>query len=627
MKFRYLLALLALFICASTATGAVITVHSGESIQSAIDSAHAGDTIEIGSGTYYEHLTIEKPLTLEGVDTGGGKPVIDGQGGDTIIQVRSDCVVIESLEVTRCDTTREGGKRGIHILGNHCTVEDCEISECNIGISCYSECSNTIVKNCVFIDNRIGLVFGGKNHIADGNHFKKAHMILDSAIECYIVNNLMEDDVVGISVYDESNNNYIAGNTIKGNRYAGIWVIESEWGPTSHGNRIFHNNFINNGRTYQAVDDSDNSWDNGAEGNYWSDFSGADVNGDGIYDQPYTRIAGDDYGTTLSLSNDNHPLVSQWQGTETAPDFSNYCSAGNNPNYGKPTEVVVTYTELPLAGPPDPSSPQGTLEIVDIEFRDTGTIYNVYTDAQMGHIQLSEYVREGLKSEETRVVAEGIPFEIVVGAKAVGGDITEPMYVVLTPPNEHTGLYCIERIEEPSTLRNEETGTWRFRVVCLDALVDMAAFDQVEISHFATLCKVPDIFTLGAWGFTHSQTDISEMRSAPVLSIRKTTDLEKTIDETIGNILEEWTYGLYALLEIEGDTINALELLSDAQDLIVKDPKDILGDSTDRTYGRTTLIEAYEKESPVTIPSGKGTPGFGFLLGLIACMLLILRKR
>jgi hypothetical protein len=43
-----------------------------------------------------------------------------------------------------------------------------------------------------------------------------------------------------------------------------------------------------------------NSWDNGAEGNYWNNYNGTDNNGDEIGDTPYI----------IAESNqDNYPLI------------------------------------------------------------------------------------------------------------------------------------------------------------------------------------------------------------------------------------------------------------------------------------------------------------------------------
>jgi len=46
------------------------------SIQAAIDAANQGDIIEVQSGMYYEQINVNKDVTLKGIDTGGGRPLI-----------------------------------------------------------------------------------------------------------------------------------------------------------------------------------------------------------------------------------------------------------------------------------------------------------------------------------------------------------------------------------------------------------------------------------------------------------------------------------------------------------------------------------------------------------------------
>lgn len=112
----------------------------------------------------------------------------------------------------------------------------------------------------------------------------------NSAITGNVITNVMD----GLSLLF-SHNNTIISNTMK-DGYMGLL-----FGCSSGNNLVYHNNFINN--TKQAVTmDSKNTWDNGVEGNYWSDYEGEDLDGDGIGDTPYVID---------EENRDDYPLVKQ----------------------------------------------------------------------------------------------------------------------------------------------------------------------------------------------------------------------------------------------------------------------------------------------------------------------------
>ena len=67
------------------ASAATINVVPGGSIQSAVTSAAAGDTINVAAGTYTEHVTIDKNLTIIGA--GAGATIVDGSKIGTVFKI------------------------------------------------------------------------------------------------------------------------------------------------------------------------------------------------------------------------------------------------------------------------------------------------------------------------------------------------------------------------------------------------------------------------------------------------------------------------------------------------------------------------------------------------------------
>jgi hypothetical protein len=130
-------------------------------------------------------------------------------------------------------------------------------------------------------------------------------------------------------------NNIISGNIIKGPSSCGIfigpggrdnifydnYIVDQGYSPWNNiefcgavifsdnsgvavNNTFYHNVFINN--TMNVRFDSDlvvggNFWDNGIEGNFWSDYNGIDADNDGVGDTPYIINA---------ENNDTYPLMS-----------------------------------------------------------------------------------------------------------------------------------------------------------------------------------------------------------------------------------------------------------------------------------------------------------------------------
>jgi parallel beta-helix repeat protein len=105
---------------------------------------------------------------------------------------------------------------------------------------------------------------------------------------------------MGLSISSAYNNTFFDNDIFSGNYGVFIWQ--------SFNNSIFHNSFLENGSRVLCQDNSTNLWDNGLEGNYWSNYTGVDADSNGIGDTPYIINASNPFITGPTVQ-DNYPLM------------------------------------------------------------------------------------------------------------------------------------------------------------------------------------------------------------------------------------------------------------------------------------------------------------------------------
>jgi len=122
--------------------------HDYKTIQKAVDHANPGETILVSGGTYYEHVIIDKSLTLVGEET--NIPIVDGNKTDRCMIVTADNININGFII-------QNGFCGINVLhGNFATIIGNKMLNNDAGIALCGSHSSTIIGNTL-LDNEIGI--------------------------------------------------------------------------------------------------------------------------------------------------------------------------------------------------------------------------------------------------------------------------------------------------------------------------------------------------------------------------------------------------------------------------------------------------------------------------------------
>jgi len=273
--------LFGLTILASSTARTLYVPDNYASIQEAIDAAQVGDTIKVRAGLYYENLIVYKPITIQGEDR--TSTTIQGDGTSATVWIQANNLVVSGFTIKNAGEYYSSISIGMYWACKNITICENIIKNTVEGItvwwnSSYVTISRNTISGC---DCGIGI---------------------DNSTDNTISGNVLTDNTHAVMM-TYCDNNTITENTFKNNEHSGMD------NDSCYNNTVVRNNFIN---SPVDIDETVNIWDDGSMGNYYSNYGGKDLNGDGIGDLP----------NQIDASNqDNFPLMEPWSLVRTYDAF------------------------------------------------------------------------------------------------------------------------------------------------------------------------------------------------------------------------------------------------------------------------------------------------------------------
>ncbi|MGA7077005.1 MAG: NosD domain-containing protein [Halobacteriota archaeon] len=299
-------------------------------ISKAVAAANPGDVIQVGPGTYVENIVVDKPITI--VSTKGAQATVV-KASDT----SKDVFLLGGTEIRIEGLTITGGYAGVAFgQTSNCMITKCVVNGNVFGVYLAGATSNLVSNNNlnnngfgIYLDGSSGNKLagnsasyekggGGKASLSDGIYMYNSDN--NNVAGCDLSNNnnfgasfyhsrnnnfsnntFSSNAQFGVRLRDGANNNKFSFNTFKANVENGVLIINAS------GNTFYFNNFADEkSHFYTQEGNNINSTKrlnytyngnlfSGFVGNYYSDYVGADSDGNGIGDSSFAR--------------DNYPLV------------------------------------------------------------------------------------------------------------------------------------------------------------------------------------------------------------------------------------------------------------------------------------------------------------------------------
>jgi PKD repeat protein len=373
--------LILLFAFVGSASAQTIEVNPGDNILSKINEAQAGDVLYFNPGTYDINQVLfisDKPLSFIGA--GADKVTFNFIDYNALnfdlsnVETAHD-ILIENISFSS-STTRWVEIRGSDYDSTNVIIRNCKFKGVylssiilnnveysnNVFVNGSSSCGvDNVQGKLILTENQFDNCYcyaGRVNNggVITGNTFTNvtsnyAVSIGKGGNDITFSDNVIShctsaDGYGGLLIEPKSNGNIITGNTFDSNSVGITFNLKS--GKTGTGNKVYHNNFINNivnindgspaGSVQYISSAVKYSYKNesytSSLGNYYNDYTGADADNNGICDTPYAIGSGSDTAPLMGkITVDGNDIIIEALPSTSSPiaDFTATTTSGDAP--------------------------------------------------------------------------------------------------------------------------------------------------------------------------------------------------------------------------------------------------------------------------------------------------------
>ncbi len=262
-------------------------------IQAAVNAANPGDTLLADAGTYNEHVTINRSLTLEGAQHGvdartrsGSESIVNG-GGYSPFYVTANDVTIDGFTIEGADGSQGNvfpGGFGVELAagtsGAHVVNDIIQNNIVGIALTNVSTNDQAVVQHDLFQNNTDSGPAGGTDIYADqftagsggvndvlidSNTFANSSFVTDAWAlgisntgntpfsTITFSNNTVTNHGRGVYFYNTTNSS-VTGNTITGASHYAIGIFGNNGTPASSAITISNNQLNENGSGGAAIE-------------------------------------------------------------------------------------------------------------------------------------------------------------------------------------------------------------------------------------------------------------------------------------------------------------------------------------------------------------------------------------